>query len=267
MEIYHGWYQCTCEAFEGPSLPELALHRRTKCSDRFIICRYCHTLVQQGGPASDPRDRIQGLASHESYCGNRTIPCQKCTQLVSLKNVQVHAQHHAYQRQNQPTPQLCSNQNCVRARPLTTASNVLGACTVCFGPYWVSTEDPKHQKLVQRLAKRYHTQLTDGCGNSWCRNIHCATAQKKPMEANAAAAEMMKILKEAKIGSVKGDQRLWLCVDEGTSDKRMTAELLEQDLNGRFRVEWCIKALETIRSKDMEAAAQWLNLHAPRRQP
>ncbi|KAG0244140.1 ubiquitin fusion degradation protein UFD1-domain-containing protein [Mortierella sp. GBAus27b] len=264
MEIYHGWYQCTCETFESPSLPELALHRRTTCPDRWIICRYCHTLVQQGGPASNHRDRIQGLGSHESYCGDRTIPCQKCSQLVSLKNVQVHAQHHEYQRQNQPTPLLCSNQNCVRLRPTSTASNILGMCAICFGPYWISTDDPKHQKLLQRLARRYHTQLMTGCGNTWCRNLHCATAQNRPMEANEAAAEMMTILKEARIGSSKGDQRFWLCVDEATSDKRMTAELLEQDTKGRFRVEWCIKALDTIKSKDMEAATQWLNLHAPR---
>jgi len=263
MEIYHGWYQCTCESFESPSLPELALHRRTTCPDRFIICRYCHILVQQGAPASDARDRIRGLASHESYCGNRTIECQKCTQLVSLKNVQVHAQHHEHQRQNQPTPLLCANQNCFRGK--ATPSNVLGTCALCFGPFWVSTEDPRHQKMLQRLAKKYHAQLTEGCKNSWCRNAYCATARKQTMEANAAAAEMMTILKEAKIASQKGDQQLWLCVDEGTNDRRMAAELLETDLKGRFRLEWCIKAMEAVKTGDMEEAAQWLSSHAPRK--
>ncbi|KAF9942850.1 hypothetical protein BGZ67_009944 [Mortierella alpina] len=258
MEVYHGWYQCTCETFETPSLPELAQHRRTICPERFIICRYCHILVQQGAPASNARDLIRGLCSHESYCGDRTIQCQKCTQMVSLKDVQVHAQHHEYQRQNQTAPLLCSNQNCVR----TKSRNVLGLCQLCFGPYWVPTEDPKHQKLVQRLARKYHSQLMSGCGNSWCRNQHCATFRGQEMDATSAATEMMGILKEAKVGSAEGG-KTWLCVDEGTTRKKVMAELLFEDMKGVYAMEWCVKALEAERT-DLEAAVQWLNLQAPR---
>ncbi|KAF9174427.1 hypothetical protein BGX21_005072 [Mortierella sp. AD011] len=258
MEIYHGWYQCSCETFESPALPELALHRRTTCPDRFIICRYCHTLVQQGAPASNARDRIRGLSSHESYCGDRTIQCQKCSQMVSLKDVQVHAQNHEYQRQNQETPQLCGNQNCVRAK----SSNVLGLCQLCFGPFWIPTEDHKNQKLVQRLARKYHSQLMTGCGNKWCRNQHCATYKGQEMDATTAATEMMGILKEAKVGSSGG--KVWLCVDEGTTRKKVMAELLHEDLRGQYAAEWCIKALD-IEKADLEAAAKWLNLHAPKK--
>ncbi|KAF9432413.1 hypothetical protein BGZ76_010838 [Entomortierella beljakovae] len=257
MEIYHGWYQCSCGSFETASLPELAHHRRTTCSERYIICRYCHILVQQGGPASNARDMIRGLLSHESYCGDRTIQCQKCTQMVSLKDVQVHAQNHEYQRQNQATPQICSNQNCVRSK----STNVLGLCQLCFGPFWISTDDPKNQKLVQRLAKKYHSQLMTGCGNSWCRNKHCATFKGKGMDATSAASEMMGILKEAKVGSSGG--KIWLCVDEGTTRKKVMAELLQQDLNGQYAIEWCIKALDVEKS-DLEAAAKWLGLQAPK---
>ncbi|KAF9926635.1 hypothetical protein FBU30_003819 [Linnemannia zychae] len=88
MEIYHGWYQCSCGSFESSALPELAIHRREACPEKLIICRYCHTLVQQGGLTSNMRDRIRGLHSHESYCGDRTIQCQKCLQMVSLKDIQ-----------------------------------------------------------------------------------------------------------------------------------------------------------------------------------
>ncbi|KAF9085898.1 hypothetical protein BGX29_001697 [Mortierella sp. GBA35] len=260
MEIYHGWYQCSCESFESPSLPELAKHRRTSCSERFIICRYCHTLVQQGGPASNARDRMRGLHSHESYCGDRTIQCQKCSQMVSLKDVQVHAQNHEYQRQNQATPQLCSNQNCVRAKGST--SNVLGLCQLCFGPYWIPTEDPKNQKLVQRLARRYHAQLMTGCGNSWCRNQYCATSRGRQMDATSAATEMMSILKEARVGAAEG-HKTWLCVDEGTTRKKVMAELLLEEVRGQYTIEWCVKALEAERT-DFEAAAQWLQLQAPK---
>ncbi|KAF9089550.1 hypothetical protein BGX27_002454 [Mortierella sp. AM989] len=258
MEIYHGWYQCSCQTFESPALPELALHRRTTCPERLITCRYCHTLVQQGGSAPNTRDRIRGLSSHESYCGDRTIQCQKCSQMVSLKDVQVHARNHEYQKQNQATPQLCDNQNCVRAK----SSNILGLCQLCFGPYWIPTEDPKNQKLVQRLARKYHSQLMTGCGNKWCRNQHCATYKGQEMDATTAATEMMGILKEAKVGSSGG--KIWLCVDEGTTRKKIMAELLYEDLNRQYAIEWCIKALEVEKS-DLESAAKWLNLQAPKK--
>ncbi|KAG0364718.1 hypothetical protein BGX24_004483 [Mortierella sp. AD032] len=260
MEIYHGWYQCPCESFESPSLPELAKHRRTTCSERFIICRYCHTLVQQGGPSSNARDRMRGLNSHESYCGDRTIQCQKCSQIVSLKDVQVHAQNHEYQRQNQATPQLCSNQNCVRGKGSTV--NVLGLCQLCFGPYWIPTEDPKNQKLVQRLARKYHSQLMTGCGNNWCRNQYCATSRGRQMDATSAATEMMGILKEARVGAADG-HKTWLCVDEGTTRRKVMAELLQEEVRGQYTIEWCVKALEAERT-DLEAAAQWLHLQAPK---
>ncbi|KAF9189676.1 hypothetical protein BGZ51_009268 [Haplosporangium sp. Z 767] len=264
MEIYHGWYQCTCERFETASLPELAQHRRTNCQDRFIICRYCHTLVQQGAPASNARDLIRGLFSHESYCGDRTIKCQKCSQMVSLKDVQVHAQHHEYQRQNQATPKLCSNQNCVRSK----SNNILGLCQLCFGPYWIPTEDPKNQKLIQRLARKYHTQLMQGCGNNWCRNKYCATSRGSlETDGTKAATEMMGILKEAKVGATTTvaaeGSKTWLCVDEGTTRKKVMVELLFEDMGGKYAIEWCVKALDEAKS-DLEAAAQWLNLHAPR---
>ncbi|KAG0096111.1 hypothetical protein BGZ93_004985 [Podila epicladia] len=259
MEIYHGWYQCPCGSFESARLPDLALHRRTDCSERFIICRYCHTLVQQGALSSSARDRIRGLHAHESYCGDRTIQCQKCTQMVSLKDVQVHAKNHEYQRQNQATPKLCTNQNCVRAR----STNVLGLCQLCFGPYWVPTEDPKYQKLVQRLARKYHSQLMTGCGNSWCRNQYCATSRGQEMDATSAATELMVILKEAKIGNTTETGKVWLCVDEATTRKKVLAQVLFEDLQGQYAIEWCVKALENERT-DLEAAVQWLNQQAPR---
>ncbi|KAF9425340.1 hypothetical protein BGZ94_007605 [Podila epigama] len=262
MEIFHGWYQCSCGTFESAQLPELALHRRSDCSERFIICRYCHILVQQGGPSSNPRDRIRGLRAHESYCGDRTIECQKCLQMVSLKDVQVHARNHEYQRQNQPTPKLCTNQNCVRPR----STNVLGLCQLCFGPFWVSTDDPKHQKLIQRLAKKYHAQLMTGCGNSWCQNRFCATAKGEGMDATSAATVLIENLKLAKIGHAteSGGGQLWLCVDEGTTKRKMLSQVLFDEQEGQYAIEWCVKALENVEGADLAAAVQWLHQQAPR---
>ncbi|KAK3836905.1 MAG: ubiquitin fusion degradation protein UFD1-domain-containing protein [Linnemannia gamsii] len=221
-------------------------------------------------PSSDPATIVdipnkdapgmRGLNSHESYCGDRTIQCQKCSQIVSLKDVQVHAQNHEYQRQNQATPQLCSNQNCVRGKGSTV--NVLGLCQLCFGPYWIPTEDPKNQKLVQRLARKYHSQLMTGCGNNWCRNQYCATSRGRQMDATSAATEMMGILKEARVGAADG-HKTWLCVDEGTTRRKVMAELLQEEVRGQYTIEWCVKALEAERT-DLEAAAQWLHLQAPK---
>ncbi|KAF9162765.1 hypothetical protein DFQ26_003254 [Actinomortierella ambigua] len=270
MEIYHGWYQCACGSYEIASLPELAHHRRTTCSERYITCRYCHTIVQQGPPASNTRDRIRGLGAHESYCGDRTIECARCKAKVSLKDVQVHAQNHEYQRQNQALPQFCANQNCVRSK--ATASNALGACQICFGPFWIPTDDPKHQKLIQRLARKYHAQLMSGCGNAWCKNQYCATARGKTLDATSAATELMGIIQETKLGQngggggSNGTGKIWLCVDEGTTRRRMLAELLYEDLRKKYALEWCIKAImETNRtSEDLSAAAKWLQQQAPR---
>ncbi|KAF9914186.1 hypothetical protein BX616_008790 [Lobosporangium transversale] len=239
-------------------------------------CDHC----DKGSLASNARDMIRGLHSHESYCGDRTIQCQKCSAMVSLKDVQVHAQNHEFQRQNQPAPQLCSNQNCLRIKSsgggnagAGTASggsnNILGLCQLCFGPFWIPTEDPKNQKLVQRLARKYHSQLMTGCGNSWCRNEYCASFRGQGLDATTAATELMGILKEAKVGAsttsyIQGG-KTWLCVDEGATRKKVMAELLHQDLQAKYSIEWCIKALEMEKS-DLEAASQWLNLHAPRKQ-
>ncbi|KAF8932539.1 ubiquitin fusion degradation protein UFD1-domain-containing protein [Dissophora ornata] len=218
-------------------------------------CDHC----DKGAPASNARDRIRGLSSHESYCGDRTIQCQKCSQMVSLKDVQVHAENHEYQRQNQAAPQLCSNQNCVREK----STNVLGLCQRCFGPYWVPTEDPKNQKLVQRLARNYHSQLMVGCKNKWCRNLYCATFRGQEMDATTAATEMMSILKEAKVGSSEGG-KTWLCVDEGTTKKKVMAELLFESVKEHYAFGWCVKAMEAEKT-DIEAANKWLNLNAPKK--
>jgi len=91
------------------------------------------------------------------------------------------------------------------------------------------------------------------------------------MDATTAATELMKMLKEAKIGTpatssaTNGDAggKLWLCVDESTTRKKVLAELLFEDMKGKYAMAWCIKALEAERT-DLEAAVQWLNLQAPR---
>lgn len=104
----------------------------------------------------DARDRLLNLHSHESYCGSRTITCQKCKRQIPIKDIQVHAKVHEVQRQNQQLPSLCCNHNCIRPR----ANNKLKLCQYCFGPFWVTDDDPKNVKLIQRVARKLHSQLT-----------------------------------------------------------------------------------------------------------
>jgi hypothetical protein len=82
------------------------------------------------------------------------------------------------------------------------------------------------------------------------------------MDATSAATEMMSILKEARVGSADG-HRTWLCVDESMTRKKVMAELLLEEVRGQYTIEWCVKALEAERT-DLEAAAQWLQLQAPK---
>lgn len=116
--------------------------------------------------ATDARDRLLGLHEHESYCGSRTIACQKCNKSIPIKEIPIHAKIHEVARQNQKLPPLCSNQQCIRPK----ANNKLNLCQYCFGPFWVTEDDPKNIKLIQRVARKLHTQLTHGCGNNWCQN-------------------------------------------------------------------------------------------------
>jgi hypothetical protein len=34
----------------------------------------------------------------------------------------------------------------------------------------MSEDDPKNTKLVQKVARKLHAQLTEGCGKKWCQN-------------------------------------------------------------------------------------------------
>jgi hypothetical protein len=126
-------------------------------------------LVPQEGAPSTAHDKLLGLHGHESYCGSRTIECQKCHKQIPIKDIQVHAKVHQIERKARTLPPQCSNVNCVRP----AASNSLKLCQNCFGPFWVSTNDPGNIKLIQRVARKYHSQLTSGCGRMSCKNKVC----------------------------------------------------------------------------------------------
>ncbi|CAG8448953.1 14159_t:CDS:10, partial [Gigaspora rosea] len=216
--IFHTSRQCSC-GFEVESLPGLAQHKRTTCPEKLITCRFCYNLVKQGSPSTNQHDLLEGLTAHESYCGGRTTTCVKCHQPVVLKNIATHNMMHEIEKQNRKLPPLCRNKNCVRI----AADNVLKLCAICFGPFWSPTADPEKKMLYTRVARKYHSQLTTGCGQSWCKNLHCATGNSSPQDPTTAALSLTPLLKQLQLSTTAF---MYLCVDEQTTKKRTLANIL-----------------------------------------
>ncbi|CAO3589789.1 unnamed protein product [Absidia cylindrospora] len=264
MDYFHTKHFCDqCDEHTVvPSLLALAEHRQTTCSGRLITCRYCHNLIAQGPISTDARDRLLGLHGHESYCGSRTITCQKCQKSITIKDVPVHAKIHQVTRQNQKLPPLCNNQQCTRPK----TNNRLGLCQYCFGPFWVTEDDPKNVKLVQRVVRKLHGQMTIGCGHSWCQNKYCATGSKSPQDANMAASTLIPIIKKLTVQLAMPTPRpvLNLCVGAKVTRIRFLAETLFTSSDGAYGLDWCIKALES-EEEDLDRSKSWLDRNAPQK--
>ncbi|KAI9363587.1 hypothetical protein BD770DRAFT_195032 [Pilaira anomala] len=242
LAYFHTPKTCSCTHFTTDSYEALSVHKRTTCPEKLITCRFCHILCAQGPMSLDPRDRLLGLHAHESYCGSRTITCQK------------------FKRQQQTLPPACCNRNCIRPR----TKNRLSFCQYCFGPFWITEDDPKNAKLIQRVARKLHSQLTTGCGNAWCRNKICASFTNDPKDATTAASLLIPMIKglPRELASSNPNPELYLCVDETTTRKKFLAELLESESEGKYELGWCIKAIET-ENEDLDRAKSWLNQNAP----
>ncbi|RCH97761.1 hypothetical protein CU098_001330, partial [Rhizopus stolonifer] len=263
FDYCHTLKTCVCTQFATPSYETLAEHRRTICPEKLIMCRYCHILTAQGVQSLDPRDRLLGLHSHESYCGSRTIVCQKCNKPIPIKDVQVHAKIHEIKRQQQTLPPFCANRNCIR--PRATNKNRLGFCQYCFGPFWITEDDPKNTKLIQRIARKLHSQLTVGCGHDWCRNKYCASCNKEPKDATTAASLLIPMIKPLprELSLPQPNPELHLCVDETTTRKKFLAEFL-METTQHYELGWCVKAIEA-EQEDLDRAQAWLDRNAPRK--
>ncbi|KAJ2866599.1 hypothetical protein GGH94_001406 [Coemansia aciculifera] len=204
LHFFHTPVSCTCDTERSAfaSIVELAEHRRTRCPERLIECRYCHNIEPQGPASEDATDIMDGLNAHEAYCGNRTIECTKCKANVRIRQVLVHMRMHQMREQVARENMVpCANKECSRER----ASNPLGLCTSCFGPFYTGQHDPDNHKLLKRLARALHTQMTRGCGSQRCRNLMCATGLQNigsssdsavsSLSQTEAAALMVPILK------------------------------------------------------------------------
>ncbi len=61
------------------------------------------------------------------------------------------------------------------------------------------------RKVAESLIRKYHDQLTKGCGQESCDNPDCATGSGKALDATAAAIKAIKLAKQGKLAR--------LCVD------------------------------------------------------
>jgi hypothetical protein len=253
--IEHTIRNCTCGQ-EFQFLPSLAFHRATTCPLKLIKCRFCQTYKEQGDPFTlSAKDLIAGLTPHESDCGSRTIECHICGRRLRIKEMPVHQQIHDNERRSRPTPTNCRNDNCTRSR----GDNVLGLCTICFGPLYSPMNDPNYVKLRSRLERKLLTQLISGCGQKHCSNsLYCATAAGH----TSSMSEAMKVVKPQVQGMLDENSKFRICVDETVQRKAFLAGMLSSE--GVNDIEWCKKAIEEAKG-DLGKARIWLEQNARRK--
>ena len=246
---------CVCnESF--PSLMALGFHRATTCSQKLIKCRFCQMLLPQGDISTlSTSSLLAGLTPHESDCGSRTTECSICNSRFLIKDMGVHLQWHDSARKLTPAPLNCRNMNCTRAK----AGNVLGLCTICFGPLYSPLNDPGHKKLTSRVERRILMQGMSGCGRSGCNNsLYCATAsgRKKTM------TEMQPVVRDITKDMLSGNGAFYFCVDESIQRRAFLAGMISAE--GNYDLEWARRGIEEGRG-DLGRAREWLERNARRK--
>ncbi|ETO19764.1 nucleic acid binding protein [Reticulomyxa filosa] len=77
--LYHQQIICDlCNEVSCNGRQELIKHQTQECSQRKVVCEYCHLSF----PAED-------LVSHENMCANRTELCPLCNEYITLAMIQV----------------------------------------------------------------------------------------------------------------------------------------------------------------------------------
>jgi len=126
--------------------------------------------------------------------------------------------------------------------------------------------DPENKALKRRIERKYLTQLTVGCGKSWCRNEYCKTGKKNQgIEGTVSMKEALSLVKPLLEGLGNEASPLHFCTEESNQKRRVLAELLaaERGLKGeRYGLEWCVAALEA-EGGDLDKAREWLKAWAP----
>lgn len=262
----------------------LAHHRATVCSSKLHICRFCHLKLPQG--ETTPADTLAGFTGHESFCGGKTTDCEICHKAVRLRDLDSHLKIHDYQRLSNKEPRnICSNINCQRyisdnefydSSGQTTFSPVdiqgrteklpYGLCKICYGPLYNSAYDPSGAKLLSRIERKYVIQLTKGCGKSFCNNHEaCATSMStklKMPEVMQHVREFMTLKIDSELDENSGNrfQKVYFCVDETTTKRKMFVDLVSE-IEQLYSKNWAAKAIEVCKGNESDAR-KWLGSNA-----
>lgn len=290
-DLYHTSHACESCDRTFTSLAQLAQHKTSVCPQKLILCQFCHLVVPQEGDPDEPNAEalLSGLTPHELADGARTTECHLCNKIVRLREMAIHLKHHDLEKLSRPSPRLCRNINC--GRTLDGANNTgdtragtrmgrgpgndIGLCGVCFGPLYVSMNDPDGKALRRRVERRYLSQLLTGCGKASCRNEYCKTGRTNMgiQPASVSTKDALPLIKPLleKLPVREGDTPetpLHFCTDESSQQRRKLAEMLaaEGDVSGKggYGLEWCVAALEA-EGGDVDKARLWLRGWAPQR--
>ncbi|KAF9892381.1 hypothetical protein FE257_002158 [Aspergillus nanangensis] len=292
--IFHTKHLCRGCDFMANSLPQLAQHRTTDCPNKPILCQFCHLVVSQQGETDpsmhDPEVLVSGLTPHELADGARTTECHLCNKIVRLRDMKTHLRHHDLERLSRPKPRICLNQNCGRTldgrgvqSAVSSGTDTLGLCSICFGPFYVDTYDPEGKALRRRIERRYLSQMMTGCGKPWCQNFYCKNGRKASpsvdnddgaASTSMSAANILAMVRPliAAIDSQRSVPNIapfYFCADQVGQQRRVLAEMLAAEdtavTNGKaYELPWCVAAVEAT-SGDLSKAREWLENWAPSR--
>ena len=273
IDYFHTLITCACsiQLFWKAYLE----HVRVECPKRLIQCRFCHVHVEAGPTSRLGEDAFNTigqtpLSQHESECGSRTIECRVCKKSVIIKAVQVHMTLHKQERKLAPRLpfQCCANSLCSRR---VDEKNDMRLCMLCFSPFWGAfvnssavmsghaVDDEGPTKRMQKLIRKYFTQISQGCGDAeWCINPYCRSNSKRVNQVsetegdpNAVALLALELARKSSLvvagvsmGLQPGQAPVYyLCMTDRKSVRlrRMADEKLTPL---GYALEWCITALE-----------------------
>ncbi|GAB5586000.1 hypothetical protein Unana1_00900 [Umbelopsis nana] len=92
----------------------------------------------------------------------------------------------------------------------------------------------------------------------------CATATGETKDPTGAAQILIPLIQslQQQLNSKPSNPVLNLCVDETTARIRSLGEFLYDIVEGRYDLDWCIKAVQTEK-EDMTKAKDWVENNAP----
>ncbi|CAK9442363.1 uncharacterized protein LODBEIA_P61060 [Lodderomyces beijingensis] len=265
QKLYHTPQTCSCRQ-EFPNFFQLVQHKSSDCAEKLHQCRFCMLILAQGKPSYE--SVYNNMSQHEFECGNKTVECVKCDQIIRHKDLQKHLQVHQLDKANWNASfvfEKCRNANCVNQN---SSENLLGLCSMCYGPLFVSQHDATHLKLQQRLERRYVLQMTKGCGSPWCNNEYCKVNSSFTIQ-EALGVINSKLLKRVQhptlpinakepptTGSGKND--FWFCVSQSVAAKNVLYQLLLCE--DQYEPKILLKALQQ-NTDDESKIREWLEEH------